>query len=188
MSKQFLEELFNEENKNKNLKVYAVIDAAKIKKLTNELIIIDAQKVKILFDGQEAIELEEVAPYLIELNKEDEFTNWVAKNVYGNSGAIFIKSTNDIETLAEHLKPFIPVTREVAHEGRTIIQKGYLAYYDPRVFPNWIESESSERQSNFFSNIKEVLCEDEFKKYHYLSYQYDNELNSQSKKSYEENL
>jgi len=190
MPKGFLEELFSKEENEQTseMNIYAVIDAAKIKKLTNELIIVDEQKVKILFDGQEAIELEEVAPYLVKLNKEDEFSTWVAKNVYGNSGAIFIKSTNDIETLAEHLKPFIPVTREVEHEGRTITQKGYLAYYDPRVFPNWIESETQNRQAEFFSNIREVLCEDEFKKYHYLSYQYSNELKSQSKKAYEENL
>jgi len=187
MQEQFLEELFKEENEPTNeMNVYAVIDAAKIKKLINELIIVDEQKVKILFDGQEAIELEEVAPYLIELNKEDEFTNWVAKNVYGNNGAIFIKSTNDIETLAEHLKPFIPVTREVEHEGRTITQKGYLAYYDPRVFPNWIESESKEKQSDFFSNITKLYCEDELKKDYYLSYHYDNELKRKSQNIYDD--
>jgi len=191
MPKGFLEALFvkeeseNEENNNEN--VYVVIDAAKIKKLTNELIVVDEQKYQILFDGEEALELEEVAPYLVELKKEDEFTTWVAKNVYGQSGAIFIKSTNNLNELAQHLKRFIHVTREVEHKGRTLTQKGYLAYYDPRVFPNWIESESQEQQSNFFLNIKEVLCEDAFNKEQYLSYEYNNELISHNKNAYEKN-
>jgi len=190
MPKGFLEALFQEENKNGNLKeinIYVVIDAAKIKKLTNELIVVDNHKYQILFDGQEALELDEVAPYLVELKKEDEFTIWVAKNVYGHSGAIFIKSTNNLNDLAQHLKPFIHVTREVEHERSIITQKGYLAYYDPRVFPNWIESESQEQQSNFFSNIKEVLCEDAFNKEQYLSYEYNNELISHNKNAYEKN-
>ena len=187
MPKIFLKELFKKDE-NENLNVYVVIDSARIKKLTNELMVLDNHKYQILFDGKEAIELEEVAPYLVELKKEDEFTTWVMKNVYDRFGAIFIKSTNTLNELAEHLKGFIHVTREVEHEGNVITQKGYLAYYDPRVFFNWIESESSERQSNFFSNITELYCEDEFKKYHYLSYQYDNELRSQSKRAYEENL
>jgi len=166
MTKGFLEELFSKEENEQTseMNVYAVIDAAKIKKLTNELIIVDEQKVKILFNGQEAIELEEVAPYLVELNQEDEFTTWVAKNVYGNNGAIFIKSPQSIETLAEHLKPFIPVTREVEHEGRTITQKGYLAYYDPRVFPDWISSIDHEKQEAFFREIESIYHEDMFHK------------------------
>lgn len=191
MPKGFLEELFSseehEQNNNENsnaINVYAVIDAAKIKKLTNELIIVDEQKYQILFEGKEAIELEEVAPYLVELKKEDEFTKWVSKNVYGHNGAIFIKSTNNLNELAQHLKPFIPVTREVEHEGRVITQKGYLAYYDPRVFPNWIESESEETQSDFFSQITKLYCEDTFNTEDYLSYDYDNKLNIQSKSAY----
>lgn len=192
MPKGFLEELFSneentevkEEDKNK-LNVYVVIDAAKIKKLTNELIVVDKEKVQILFEGQEAIELEEVAPYLVELKKEDEFTKWVAKNVYGHNGAIFIKSRENIETLAQHLKPFIPVTREVEHEGKLITQKGYFAYYDPRVFPNWIESEEQTIQSSFFSPLTKLYCEDTFNKENYLSYEYDKKLNIQSKIAYE---
>jgi hypothetical protein len=187
MPKIFEKELFKKDE-NENLNVYVVIDSARIKKLTNELIILDNHQYQILFDGQEAIELEEVAPYLVELKKEYEFTTWVAKNVYGQSGAIFIKSANNLNELAQHLKRFIHVTREVEHEGSIITQKGYLAYYDPRVFPNWIESESQEQQSNFFLNIKEVLCEDVFNKEQYLSYEYNNELINHNKNSYEESL
>lgn len=171
MQETLLEELFKEEekeekneNENNKLKSYALIDAAKITKLTNELIIVDSNQYQILFDGQEAIELEEVAPYLVELRKEEEFTKWVVKNVYGNNGAIFIKSSNNIETLAQDLKPFIPVTREVEYEGRTITQKGYLAYYDPRVFPDWISSVEHEKQEAFFRNIEAVYHEDMFNK------------------------
>jgi len=184
MPNLFLEHLFKEDE-DKNLYSYALIDSARITKLTNELIVIDAQKQQILFEGKDAIELEEVAPYLVELKKEDEFTTWVAKNVYDRYGAIFIKSINTLETLAQHLKAFIHVSREVEFEGEVVTQKGYLAYYDPRVFPVWIESESQERQAVFFSNIEELLCEDEFKEHHYLTYQYDNELISQSKEAYE---
>ena len=185
MPKGFLEELFNEESeKIEAIKVYAIIDSAKIEKLTNELMILDNHQYQILFDGEEAIKLEEVAPYLVELKKEEEFTTWVAKNVYGHSGAIFIKSRENIETLAQHLKPFIPVTREVEHEGEIIIQKGYLAYYDPRVFQNWIESEDETTQSSFFFQITKLYCEDTINKELYLSYEYDNSLTIKRKWAY----
>ena len=183
MPKRFVEELFKQD-KNETLKVYAIIDSAKIKKLTNELMVLDNHQYQILFDGEEAIKLEEVAPYLIELKKEDEFTTWVMKNVYGHNGAIFIKSRENIETLAQHLKPFIPVTREIEHEGKLITQKGYLAYYDPRVFPHWIESEEKATQSSFFLPISKLYCEDTFNKDNYVSYKYDNSLTLQSKSAY----
>jgi len=154
----------NEDEIKSNLKVYAIIDAAKIEKLTNELTVLANSQYQILFDGKDAIELEEVAPYLIELKKEDEFTEWVAQEVYGNSGAIFIRSYESLETLAQHLKPFIPVTREVEYQGKTITQKGYLAYYDPRVFFEWINSIESEKQEKFFHHIENIYHEDIFTK------------------------
>jgi len=48
-------------------------------------------------------------------------------------------------------------------------------------------SETKQRQTEFFSNIEELLCEDEFKQNYYLSYQYNNELTAQSKQAYEVN-
>jgi len=187
MPNLFLENLFKQDE-DKNLYSYALIDSARIIKLTNELTLLNQEQYEILFEGEDAFQLEEVAPYLVELKKEDEFTTWVAKNVYDRYGAIFIKSINDIETLAQHLKEFIHVNREVEFEGEVVTQKGYLAYYDPRVFPVWIESESQERQAKFFSNIEELLCEDEFKEHHYLSYHYNNELTIQTEKAYKESV
>ena len=123
------------------LSAYAIVDAAKIEELTTELLIYNPTH-QILFNEEDAIKLEEVAPYLIKLRQDDVFTQWILDNVYGNDGAIFLQSAYDIDTLSQHFKEFIKVTREVTDpkSQKQMIQEGYLAYYDPRVLPEWLES------------------------------------------------
>lgn len=129
------------------LKTYVIIDAARIKSLTNELMALTTLAYENLFSQEDAIKYEEVAPYLIELKKEDDFPKWVYENVYGEQGSIFIHSTEDIGMLAEHLRTFITTTTEVEQPknvGETMLTKAYVRLYDPRVFPLFISSLDSE--------------------------------------------
>jgi hypothetical protein len=144
-----------------NIKTYVIVDAAKIKKLTNELIALTSLKYENLFMPYEQEQLEEVAPYLIELKKEDEFTTWVYENVYGKQGAMFIHSTQNIEELSEHLRPYITTTTNVPNpknETELIEVEAYMRLYDPRVFPRFIKKLKDYR-SSFFLNIETIYVE-----------------------------
>jgi len=151
-----------EENQNFiSTKTYVIVDAARIKKLTNELIALTTLKYENLFTQEDVIKYEEVAPYLIELKKEDEFTTWVYENVYGELGSLFIHSTANIEELSEQFREYITTTMEVEHPqqpNETMLTKAYVRLYDPRVFPNFLKS--LEDVNSFFSNIQTLYVED----------------------------
>ena len=140
---------------------YAIIDAAKIEDLTTQLLIYEPLH-RNLFEGKDAMELEEVAPYLVQLDKEDAFTHWVLEEVYGEDGAIFLQSNEEIDILAAHFRPYLHVSREIPHPetGERVIQEGILALYDPRVLPVWLESIDKEHKGAFLSAMTHLYYED----------------------------
>jgi len=160
-----------------NIKTYVIVDAAKIKKLTNELIALTSLKYENLFMPYEQEQLEEVAPYLIELKKEDEFTTWVYENVYGKQGAMFIHSTQNIEELSEHLRPYITTTTNVPNpknETELIEAEAYMRLYDPRVFPRFIKKLKDYR-SSFFLNIETIYVENKKEQNELLAFKVEEE-------------
>jgi hypothetical protein len=150
------------ENINFNfIHTYVIIDAARIKKLTNELIALTDIKYENLFMPYEQESLEEVAPYLIELKKDDEFTTWVYENVYGKLGSLFLHSILNIEELSNHFRPYITTTSSVPNPNdktELMETETYVRLYDPRVFPRFINKLKDDRGS-FFLNIEAVYVE-----------------------------
>jgi len=144
----------------KTVKTYVVIDAARIKKLTNELIALTDIAYENLFTWEDAERLEEVAPYLIELKEEHDFTTWVYENVYGDLGAIFLQSNKEIEIIAELFRGYITTTIEVVHpkkENQTMLSKAYVRLYDPRVFFYFMHN--LENKASFFEDVQTVYVE-----------------------------
>jgi hypothetical protein len=153
---------------------YVIIDAAKIKETTTELLIYEPENL-ILLQGEDAMMLEEVAPYLIKLEKDTVFTNWVLEEVYGNNAAIFIYSSYHIDTLSSHLMPYITTMIEIENpEGELVHTKAYMRIYDPRVLPNYIEC--LEEKEHFFMYIDTILCEDSKNTDKIYSYTYKDTL------------
>ena len=147
-----------------SIKTYVIVDASKIEKLTNELMALITLKYENLFTQEDEESLEEVAPYMIELKKEDDFTTWIYENVYGELGSLFIHSTAEIEELSEHFREYITTTMEVAHPKKPtemMETKAYVRLYDPRVFPDFLQS--LEDSSSFFYNIQELYVEDKYR-------------------------
>lgn len=158
-------------------KTYAIIDAARIKKLTNELIALTSLNYENLFMLYEQEALEEVAPYLIELKKDDEFTTWVYENVYGKQGAIFIHSTENIEELSEHVRSYITSTIKMPNpknETELIETEAYMRLYDPRVFPLF-NKQVKQKQEQFYSPLESVYVENPQNEQELLLYRQDNE-------------
>jgi len=140
---------------------YVLIDAANASEFTTQLLIYEPEH-RNLFEGQEALELEEVAPYIVKLYQDDSFSQWVIDEVYGKDAAIFIQSNLDIDTLTSHFRNYLHVSRQIAHPntGKLVVQEGVLAFYDPRVLPIWLEKITTEKKQAFLSPCMHIYCED----------------------------
>lgn len=144
-----------------SIRLYALIDAARIEEMTTELLL-QRPGYRILFEGEEAWTLEEVAPYLVRLEEDASFQEWAFSHVYGQDGAVWVRSPLEIDALAEHFRRFLKVSREVEDPktGRRMLQEGTLAFYDPRVLPVWLESTDAEEKVRFLSPFEKVYYED----------------------------
>ena len=140
---------------------YAIIDASNATELTTQLLIYEPEH-RNLFEGQEALELEEVAPYIVKLYHDDTFSQWVIDEVYGKDSAIFVQSNAHIDTLASHFRNYLHVNRQIAHPktGNLVTQEGILAFYDPRVLPTWLEKITPEKKQAFLNPCLHIYCED----------------------------
>jgi hypothetical protein len=104
---------------------YAILDAAREPIIYSRLAESDNRKVCLLI-GDQARELATVAPYLVELDKNDPFTQWILKKGWGKSWGIFVESETTFIKLRNSLRTFLRVADE---DGKTF----FFRYYDPRV-------------------------------------------------------
>src|SRR5262249_20810778 len=73
----------------------------------------------------------EVAPYLIQLELETEFTRWVIDQGWGNHWGVFATSDADFRQMRSHLRTFLIVYDETGRPLR-------FRYYDPRVLRRYL--------------------------------------------------
>ena len=119
--KEYMIEILNTSKRN----IYTILDSARDDKIYPELSGYNIEGV-CLYPGQQAIDMAEVAPYLIKIQYETPFTEWILSEAFGKSWGIFIESESDLETLKKHFRQFLKVYNE---EGKSVL----FRYYDPRV-------------------------------------------------------
>lgn len=173
-----LKEILFSKEKNKNEKkpkVYVIVDTATIENVTFELLKTKL-KYENLYNEEDAEELEEVAPYLVELLQEDDFTKWIIEEVYGNLSCMFLESYEDIDSLAEHLRKFVNTTMWVKHPKKVnelMSTKAYVRFYDPRVITSFLHL--LEDRVKFFSKFDSIYIEDKFSAKELWTFTVDNE-------------
>lgn len=151
---------------------YAVVDSAMHKDIHLN-IQLNALDYRSLYQGQEAELLEEVAPYLVTLKENDALSRWLLENTYSHHAISFIKSTEDIDTLAIHLRKYAKIEIEsTGEDGKAYKQAALFAFYDPRVFPRFVDTNSAQRNANFFQEITEYLCENTENTQQLIAYRY----------------
>ena len=107
------------------LETYAILDAARDDLIYPKLAPFGPEDL-CLYRGDKAIELAAVAPYLVNLQRDDSFTQWLLVNGWGKSWGIFLQSSASFEELHRHFRKFLMAHDE---EGTPL----YFRYYDPRV-------------------------------------------------------
>lgn len=108
------------------LNTYAILDAARDKVIYTRIISSDIKSM-CLYHGTKSVELATVAPYLVALERDGEFTDWLINQGWGKSWGIYLRAHEPLEPLQRHFRKFLMVYTEDA-------KPLYFRYYDPRVF------------------------------------------------------
>lgn len=134
-------------------KIYAILDAARDNAIYPKLAESDNKKVCLLI-GEQARELATVAPYLIELDEDDPFTQWLLDRGWGKSWGIFAESTATFVGLRNHFRSFLRVTDE---DAKTL----FFRYYDPRVLRVFLPTCDQEQLETMFGPVNRYVTEGE---------------------------
>jgi hypothetical protein len=104
-----------------------------------------------LFAGRLPDALEQVAPHLVQLDPEDEFTDYLASQV-GNSLGVFFQCDGAMKTVRHHLRKLLTVRDP---RGRKLL----FRYYDPRVLRVFLPTCDSSELDQMYGPIKTYWTE-----------------------------
>jgi hypothetical protein len=134
-------------------RVFAVLDAARAPEIY-DFVRKSQRPFECLYDGRLPLELEEVAPYLVELERDHPFTARLVAEGWGASWGCFIAAPVDLRALRKHLRRFLKVRTE---SGQTLV----FRYYDPRVLRVYLPTCTRGELETFFGPIDRFVVEDE---------------------------
>jgi|SRR5215213_375161 len=143
------ENLFAEEG----VSVFAALDGASVPGLLMRLYA-DQPEYACLYRGELEPDMAEVAPYLVRLAPEADFTDWVIGQGWGNHWGIFAVTHEDLRAMRRHFRTFLMVYDEA---GKPL----YFRYYDPRVLRPYLPTCNGGELSQIFGPVLYYLLEDE---------------------------
>lgn len=160
-----LRHLFRHDAEDETRDVYAIVDAAQDEAIYP--LIRDASPEHLcLFFGRKAVEMAEVAPYLVRLDPNDPFTDQILEKGWGNSWGIFLQSPSALQELARHFRRYLMVYDE---DGKPL----YFRFYDPRVFRVYLPTCNEAELKTVFGPVSFFLLEDEARstalRFHFVS-------------------
>ena len=88
--------------------VYAVLDGASIENLLQMFFKYEPQYL-CLYQGDLEPDMAEVAPYLIRLDRDTAFTDWLLETGWGNHYGIFAVAFGDLKQTRQHFRKFLTV-------------------------------------------------------------------------------
>jgi hypothetical protein len=135
------------------LSVYSVLDGASVPNLRQKMFEDDPAR-ECLYRGELQPDMAEVAPYLIHLQINTPFTDWVLQTGWGKHWGIFALSSSDLRSLRRHFRTLLTV-----HDpsGKPLL----FRYYDPRVLRVYLPICNAEELATIFGPIDSYLLEDE---------------------------
>jgi Domain of unknown function (DUF4123) len=134
-----------------SLRLYAIVDAAGNSEALDYLYEQDTLSFDCLFPGDIEPEIFEVAPFLIDLEAQEETLEWLLKS-WGQSWFVFLHSPNSLEQLQIHLRQFT----QVRTPDEEVV---WFRFYDPRVMRTAIPLLTSNQAEAFFEGVETFLCE-----------------------------
>lgn len=113
--------------------IYAILDAASIPHLLKK-IYSKLHKFKCLYPGDQSFALSDVAPYIVPLELNSDFTKWLINEGWGNHWGIYVaveKGQSNLKTMTEHFRKFMVIQNP---ENKSV----YFRFYDPRVLRDYL--------------------------------------------------
>ena len=105
-----------------------------------------------LYRGELEPDMAEVAPYLVRLQPDAPFTDWLLVEGWGKHWGIFALSAADLPVMRRHFRTFLMVKNP---EGKQV----YFRYYDPRVLRTFLPTCNAEETATVFGPLITYLCE-----------------------------
>ena len=140
--------LFREEG----AKVYAVLDGASIESLLQMFFKFEPEYL-CLYQGDLEPDMAEVAPYLVRLDRDSAFTDWLFETGWGNHYGIFAVAFSDLKQTRQHFRKFLTVYDS---KGKPML----FRYYDPRVLRVYLPTCNAQELEQFFGSLEFFFLED----------------------------
>lgn len=133
--------------------LYGIVDAAQDKELAFEARDRFHLPIRMLFQGEAAQYMDDVAPYLVPIDPASEYLeSWASR--WGKNAGILLTTYADPEPLFRHLREIFVVKDE---EG----QEYFFRYYDPRVLSMYLPTCTPEEVREFFGPIGALVLDGE---------------------------
>ena len=146
-------------------RAFAILDGAAIPDLPMKIYEMQPHSV-CLYRGELEPDIAEVAPYLVELFPDTNFTDWLlTEGTGGKSWGIFARSPFSLTELRKHFRKFLTVYDEA---GNPLL----FRYYDPRVLVKFLPTCDKDGLEKLFGRVTEYFAEDgatEFKRFELLN-------------------
>lgn len=134
-------------------RVFAILDGASVPLLQQNLISFAVEHA-CLYRGELEPDMAKVAPYLVMLERDAEFTRWVLSKGWGEHWGIFGVTHTDLWSLRRHFRKFLIVY----DESRKSL---YFRYYDPRVLRVYLPTCNAAELKTVFGPVLSFMVEDE---------------------------
>ena len=136
-----------------HMAVFAIVDGARSERIYGAVRGTYLPK-DCLYSGDLPWQLQMTAPYLVRLEREDRFTEFLIRTGWGNSWATFLRTETGIKQLRRHLREFLRVRDEA---GKRLI----FRYYDPRILRVYLPTCWPAELNTFFGPISAFITEGE---------------------------
>ena len=107
-----------------------------------------------LFRGKLTPDMAEVAPYLVRLEENHPFSEWVIKNASGRHWGVFFSSMFDERKLRRKFRNMLDASLP---DGRTVL----FRYYDPRILNAYLPSCEESELTLMFDRVENYFVEDD---------------------------
>lgn len=133
--------------------VWAILDGARDERIYGA---VDATYLEkcCLYAGDLPWQLQMTAPYLVKLERDDRFVEYLLNNGWGNSWGIFLRSETSMKNVRRHLRGLIRVRDQ---RGRRLI----FRFWDPRVLRAYLPTCFPDELATVFGPIDTLVLEGE---------------------------
>jgi hypothetical protein len=132
---------------------YAILDGASNPALLDYLYSDEPPEFVCLYRGELEPDIAECAPYLVRLEQNSLFTQWITSQCWGLHWGIFALADCDLKTMRYHLRKL-----NMVYESET--NKPLLfRYYDPRVLNVFLPTCDEEQLNELFGPITVFFAE-----------------------------